>query len=102
MSWTFDKIIKGARRLSASDIHLVHGVAPALRITGDIRLLEGEPLEVDDLRSMVDGLLTDKQRRVFEETWQLCFSGHWPGVGRFRASLYYHAGCPELAVRLCE
>ena len=24
------------------------------------------------------------------------------GVGRFRASVYFHAGCPELSIRLCE
>ena len=27
---------------------------------------------------------------------------HVEGVGRFRTSVYFHAGCPELAIRLCE
>ena len=102
MSWTLDKILKGARKFGASDVHLVRGVAPAFRVHGEIRLLDGEPLEEEALREMLAGLLTEKHRRVFDEQWQLCFSRHWPGVGRFRASVYLHAGCPELAVRLCE
>jgi twitching motility protein PilT len=102
MSWTLDRILKGARKLAASDIHLIRGVAPAVRITGEIRILEGEPLEEDLLRGLIAELLTKKQHEVLEEHWQLCFSRHWPGVGRFRASVYFHAGCPEMAIRLCE
>ncbi|HLJ96477.1 MAG TPA: ATPase, T2SS/T4P/T4SS family, partial [Gemmataceae bacterium] len=102
MTWTFDKILKGARKLSASDIHLVRGVAPALRVSGEIRLLEGEPLDETMLRGMITDMLTQTQRNVFDERWQLCFSRTWPGGLRCRVSLYFHAGCPELAIRLCE
>src|SRR5262245_23384809 len=102
MTWTLDRILRSARKLQASDIHLVRGVAPALRITGDIRLLEGEPLEEELLRGLVETLLTEKQRHTLEGERQLCFSRHWDGVGRFRASVYFHAGCPEMAIRLCE
>jgi twitching motility protein PilT len=102
MSWTLDKILKGARRHAASDVHLIRGVAPAFRVNGEIRMLDGDPLDEESLRAMLDGLVTAKHRQIFEEQWQLCFSKHWPGVGRFRASVYLHAGCPEMAIRLCE
>ena len=39
---------------------------------------------------------------MFEEQWKLCFSKHFEGVGRCRTSIYYHGGCPEMAIRLCE
>src|SRR5947209_10325530 len=102
MSWSLEKIMKAARRLGASDVHLVRGVAPALRIAGDIRLLDGEALDEETLRAMLGGLLPEKLRQVFEQQWQLCFSRHWPEIGRFRASIYLHAGCPEMAIRLGE
>lgn len=102
MSWTFDRILKGARRFGASDVHLIRGVTPAFRVNGEIRLIEGEPLEEADLRGMIDGLLTPRQREAFDRDMQLCFSRHWPSVGRFRASVYLHAGIPEMAIRLCE
>jgi twitching motility protein PilT len=102
MSWTLEKILKGARRLNASDVHLIRGVAPVLRITGEIRPLEGEPLEQDVLQAIVDELLTPHYREELESKWQLCFSRHWPEVGRCRISIYFHSGCPEMAIRLCE
>jgi twitching motility protein PilT len=102
MEWTLDKILKGARRFGASDVHLIRGISPALRVNGEVRLIDGEALEEASLRAMIDGLLNDRQREVFAREWQLCFSRHWDGIGRFRASIYLHAGIPEMAIRLCE
>ena len=102
MSWTLDKILKGARKLGASDVHLIRGISPAFRVNGEIRLIEGEALDEATLRTMIDGLMNEKHREIFAREWQLCFSRHWEGVGRFRASVYLHAGVPEMAIRLCE
>jgi twitching motility protein PilT len=102
MSWTIDAVLKAARERSASDVHLIRGVAPAFRVNGDIEPPAGPPLEEKDLRKILGELLTERQRQVFDTDWQLCFSRHWPKVGRFRASVYLHGGCPELAIRLCE
>jgi twitching motility protein PilT len=102
MAWTLDKILKGARRFGASDVHLIHGIAPAYRVNGEIRLSGGDALDEATLRAMIDGVLNEKHREVFARDWQLCFSRHWEEVGRFRASVYLHAGIPEMAVRLCE
>jgi len=97
-----EQILKGARKRGASVVHLVRGVAPVLRINGDIVVAQGAPLDDQSLRSLVEQILPPKQRAVLEEKWQLCFSRHWEGLGRFRTSIYYHAGCPELSIRLCE
>jgi twitching motility protein PilT len=102
MSWTLDKILKGARRFGASDVHLIRGISPAFRVNGEVRLIEGDPLDEDALRGMIEGMMTERHREIFARDWQLCFSRHWPGVGRFRASIYLHAGVPEMAIRLCE
>jgi twitching motility protein PilT len=102
MGWTLKKILKGAREHGASDVHLVRGVAPVLRVNGEILVSHGKPLDEPALRALVDEILPAKQRDVFEERWQICFSRHWDGLGRCRTSVYYHAGCPELAIRLCE
>jgi twitching motility protein PilT len=99
---TLDQILRAGRDLGASDIHLVRGVAPAYRVNGDIRLAKHEPLTEQTLRGLLDELLEEKHRKVLEEQWQLCFSRHWPNVGRFRASIYFHGGCPEMAIRVSE
>jgi twitching motility protein PilT len=102
MSVTLDKILKGAREMGASDVHLVRGVAPAFRVNGDIRLAKLEPLTAELLRAMLGELLSEQHQKILEEEWQLCFSTHRPGIGRFRASIYYHGGCPEMAIRVAE
>ena len=102
MAWSIDKILKAARRFHASDIHLIMNVAPVFRINGEIRPIEGEVLDAEQLKSIVYGLLTDSLRENLERDWQLCFSKHWPEIGRFRISVYFHSGCPEMAIRLCE
>ena len=102
MSWTIEKIFKGARKFGASDIHLVQGVAPVFRVNGEIRISEGEPLAESDLRTLLDEMTTDRQRKVFEDELQLCFSRQVHNLGRYRTSAYFRAGCPEMAIRLCE
>jgi twitching motility protein PilT len=102
MGWTLSKILEGARNRKASDVHLVRGLAPVLRINGELHVSQGPPLDEPALREMVEKLLQPAQREVLADRWQLCFSQYWEGVGRFRASIYHHANCPELAIRLCE
>ena len=102
MAWTFERILSGARDRGASDIHLIRGVAPVLRINGEIFVCQGKPLEEAALKGLIDKIILSNQREILQERLQLCFSRHAEGVGRYRASVYYHAGCPELAIRLCE
>ena len=102
MHWTLDRILKGARSHHASDVHLVRGLAPALRVGGEIRPIEGPPFTQEDLRTLYESMLNPEQKKLFEKEWQLCFSRHYEGIGRFRVSVYYHGGCPEFAIRLCE
>ncbi|HET6247474.1 MAG TPA: PilT/PilU family type 4a pilus ATPase [Tepidisphaeraceae bacterium] len=102
MAASLDQILRASREQFASDIHLVRGIAPAFRVNGDIRIAKGEALDEPQLRALVDQLLTEKQQKTFADELQLCFSRHWPGLGRFRASLYFHGGCPEMAIRVSE
>jgi twitching motility protein PilT len=102
MTVSLDQILRASRELTASDIHLVRGIAPAFRVHGEIRLAKHEPLNEQMLHELVDQLLTEKHKKVLEEEWQLCFSKSWPQVGRFRASIYFHAGCPEMSIRVSE
>ncbi len=97
-----DRILKGARTHHASDVHLVRGLAPIYRINGEIRPTEAPPLDAETLTEMVHSLLSERQKSVLEERWQLCFSRYIEGVGRLRASIYMRSGIPELAIRICE
>jgi len=95
------RILRLARRSQASDIHIVAGLPPTFRIQGEIILANAPPLSKEDTRRLTYGMLNEEQRKTFESDWQLCFSIFSGEHGRFRVSVYYHSGNPELAIRLC-
>lgn len=100
--WMLNSILTDARRLNASDIHLVRDVTPALRVGGEIQLLDGESLDEAALRRMLHETVTATQLETLNATRQLCCSFDKPEIGRFRLSVYFRSGCPEMAIRLCE
>jgi twitching motility protein PilT len=102
MAWTIKAILEGARQHKASDAHLIIGLAPVLRVNGDIQLCQGKPLDEPILRKLLEEVTTDIQRKELEDKWQLCFSRYWESIGRCRISVYMHSGCPEMAIRMCE
>ncbi len=95
------QILRTARKLNASDIHLVAGLPPAFRIDGEIALADADALTREDTRCLAFELITADQKQVLEHELELCFSLFDDKVGRFRVNAYYHAGNPELAVRMC-
>src|SRR3954452_12666202 len=98
MKPNLDHILRGAREIGATDVHLVRGVAPAFRVNGEIRLAKCDALDEAALLVLLGELLDEKHRKILDEKWQLCFSRHWQGIGRFRASIYFHGGIPEMAI----
>lgn len=101
MNHRIERLLQAARKHGASDLHLTLGVAPAVRLDGEMRLLGGEPFTEDDLRAIADELMDDKQRIRFQENWETCFSLRLDSVGRFRVAVYLHTGVPEFVIRLC-
>ena len=93
------RILSAARRENASDIHIVAGLPPLFRISGEIVLADMPPLSREDTKQLSYSLLNDEQKKVFERDWQLCCSIYDEKLGRFRVSVYYRVGNPELAIR---
>ncbi len=93
------RILSLARRSNASDIHIVAGLPPLFRIHGEIILADAPPLSRQDSKRMCYSLLQEEQIRIFEQEWMLCCSVFHESFGRFRVSIYYQAGNPEMALR---
>jgi len=93
------QILSLARRENASDIHIVAGLPPMFRVNGEIILSNKPALAREETARLCYSLLNEEQRKVFERDWQLCCSIFDPQLGRFRVSLYYHAGNTEMAIR---
>lgn len=93
-------LIRQAIDRNASDVHLVTGLPPCVRVHGEIMMLDGEPLEEKENRELIYGLLNDEQRARFERDWTLCFSTVFEGVSHIRVSIYSRVGRVEAAIRL--
>jgi twitching motility protein PilT len=72
----------------ASDLHLMSGQPPALRIRGDIERIKYKVLDSDDLRSMLYEITPEHKVKVFEETGDVDFAYEIPGLARYRANFF--------------
>ena len=84
----------------ASDLHLASGSPPRLRVDGALApLAHAEALTPADTARLAYGLLSDAQKRQFEETQELDFAFGIEAVGRFRCNLYRDRGAVAGAIR---
>jgi len=72
----------------ASDLHLVSGQPPALRITGDIERIKYKTLTNDDLRKILYEITPEEKIKTFEETGDVDFGYEIPGLARYRANYF--------------
>ncbi len=94
-----EQLLRSATDRGASDLHLIGGAPPALRINGEIIVEEGEPLTPETLTQWAESLLNADQQRVFHAEWELCLSLNYPEIGRVRVTLYRRDGHPEFSFR---
>jgi len=72
----------------ASDLHLVTGQQPALRIRGEIERIKFNVLENDDLKAMLYEIAPEHKVKQFEETGDVDFAYEIPNLARYRANFF--------------
>ncbi|TFG66468.1 MAG: type IV pilus twitching motility protein PilT [Gemmatimonadales bacterium] len=85
---------------SASDLHLTVGQPPRLRIDGDLtdsRL--GSRLTQGDTQTLAYSVLTENQKKVFEQENELDLSFAVENLARFRANVFRQRGSVAMAIR---
>jgi twitching motility protein PilT len=84
----------------ASDLHLTAGVPPMIRLDGDLLpLTQYQPLDAADTQRLSYSVLSEEQRKKFENTRELDISFGIKGVARFRANVFMQRGVVSMAVR---
>ncbi len=74
----------------ASDLHLSAGLPPMIRVHGDIRKINVPALGHSEVHDMVYDIMSDGQRKVYEETLECDFSFEIPNLARFRVNAFNH------------
>jgi twitching motility protein PilT len=83
-----DAFFKLMTDLGASDLHVVAGSQPVLRIRGDMERIKYKILDDDELTSMLYEIAPEEKIKVFEETGDIDFAYELPGLARFRANFF--------------
>ena len=83
-----DAYFRAMHQQGASDLHLVAGSLPVMRIHGELRKLKAEPLTDEALRELLRELAPPEGWETYEESGDLDFAYELDGVARFRANYF--------------
>lgn len=96
---TIQELLKKAIELRASDLHLTAGSPPLFRIDGELKPFASEKLSPDQAQRLAYNIMTEQQRKTFEQKKEVDFSFGVQNLGRFRANVFLQRGCTTSALR---
>lgn len=97
---TLPDLLRATVELKGSDLHITTNSSPQVRVDGDLRSLDLPPLGAADTKQLVYSVLTDGQKKRFEETRELDFSFGVRGIARFRCNVFSQRGAVAAVYRL--
>ncbi|MBW1998644.1 MAG: type IV pilus twitching motility protein PilT [Deltaproteobacteria bacterium] len=83
-----DAFFKLMHDQGASDLHLVAGQQPVLRIGGELERVKYKKLDNDSLKAMLYEIAPEHKVKEFEETGDVDFAYEIPGLARYRANFF--------------
>lgn len=86
-----DELFRMMSERGASDLHLISGQPPALRVDGELERITGQAvLTQDTLQPLLHEILPGSKMEQFESTGDVDFGYEIPGLARFRCNLFNH------------
>jgi twitching motility protein PilT len=85
---------------AASDLLLVQGAPPCMRVEGEVRRIETAKLDGPEIEASVLPALTPHALRLYRENFIADSSYHIPGLGRFRINLHRERGHAAATIRV--
>jgi len=85
--------------LGGSDLLLIPGAPASIRLEGEVRKIESEPLEGPEIETAVLPALTPHGLRLYQQNHIGDSSYRIEGLGRFRINLHYQQGKAAAAIR---
>lgn len=73
---------------NASDLHISSGQPPLIRVNGDIKRVNLPELSPDQVLAMIYDIMSDSQRKTYEEEMEVDFSFDIPNISRFRVNAF--------------
>jgi len=95
-----DRVLETCIKQGASDIHLVVGRPPVLRLHGGLRSLETKILEPDDTVALMKSITPDRNQQELQEEGTTDFGFSFGDAGRFRVAVFRQKGNLSIVLRL--
>src|ERR671914_1120621 len=89
---TLPELLKTLVDNSGSDLHITTNTPPQIRVHGHLAPLDLPELNPADTKTLAYSVLTDAQKKRFEETMELDFSFGIRGIARFRCNMFNQKG----------
>ncbi len=97
---TLPELLKTLVERDGSDLHIATNTPPQIRVHGHLQRLEQDDLQPADTKQLIYSVLTDVQKKRFEESNELDFSFGIRGLARFRCNVFSQRGAVGAVYRL--
>jgi len=98
----FKQLLALMAEKKASDLFVTANWPPSLKIDGVIRPVGNNPLSAGEARTLVLGVMNDRQRAELEASKECQFAIDLKGIGRFRVSAFVQRDNPGMVLRRIE
>jgi twitching motility protein PilT len=86
---------------NASDLHLIVGSPPVLRINGELTSILGtEVLTEQEIETLTFPILSSHQKQILDTNWEIDLGIEFRNIARFRVNIYKQQGTYAVAFRL--
>lgn len=95
-----DELLRQAKELGASDLHVSVGVPPKCRVNGELVALPESIVRPDDSKALVQQMIPPRLVQQFNQDGEADFSYAVQGLGRFRVNIFKQRGVLSFVIRL--
>ncbi|HBB40393.1 MAG: type IV pili twitching motility protein PilT [Nitrospirae bacterium CG18_big_fil_WC_8_21_14_2_50_70_55] len=100
MAVTMDQLLRTLVEKGGSDLHLTAGSPPVIRLDGELVPMDAPLQSGSDVKQIVYSILTEAQKKRFEEQNELDVSFGIKGLSRFRTNVFVQRGAVAAAIRV--
>jgi twitching motility protein PilT len=97
---TLPELLHTMVQMEGSDLHITTATPPQVRVHGHLVRLSGGDLTPSETKQLAYSVLTDAQKKRFEESLELDFSFGIKGLARFRVNMFNQRGAVGAVYRL--
>ena len=95
------QLLQASVKSGASDLHLLSGLPPMMRVDGELHPVSNEKLLTDEVvETMMATLMSEEQRELFKVNKEVDFSFDYGNLARFRVNAYHAMGKVGAALRM--